>query len=150
MRELRSLEDGTRIKVIETDTETVIELNGYESLRGFWKAALKPSFSEQSLMVGKVGDAVKIISGMGGKISGSLAFDEGEYYAGETYFTTPRVSVIQNEITLGSEIHEEIPHKWSVEFRFKIKFEKGIRFDIVRLQTAIDRLIDAVKVIPWA
>lgn len=145
--EIRKLEDGKYVKVSESEGGVSITIEGYEELYDSWKAILQVSPSQISSMKSKVDSATKTIKDLGGNLSGSLGFDQLDYYDGTDTYETPRLEIGSNSVTLTSDSHYDIPKAWAASFRFKITL-KG-KTDSVKVKSAVEDLLSAARVVRW-
>jgi len=147
--EFRKMEDGKHIKVKESENETLISVEGYEEIYDSWKTTLNFSKSEESSLKSKIESAVKEIKNTGGLVTGSLTYQEEDYYDGTDSYDTPRVIVKDNNVTITSDTHHDIPKAWAVSFRFNIKFPKGKKYDTNAIKSSLQGFISAAKVLRW-
>jgi hypothetical protein len=147
--EFRKMEDGKHIKVKESENENLITVEGYEEIDDSWKTKLYFSKSEESSLKSRIDSAVKGIKNAGGFVTGSLTYQEEDYYDGTDTYRTPRVIVKDNIVTMSSDSHHDIPKAWAVSFRFHIKFPKGKKYDTNLIKSSLQDFISAAKVLRW-
>jgi hypothetical protein len=147
--EIRKLGDEKFVKVKETDSTLEVSIEGYEELRDSWKSILNITASQESSIKSKIESAVKIIKDQGGELSGSMTFDEIDYYDGVDTYSSPVFLVRNNTVSVSYNDHHDIPKAWAVEFGFTIKFQKSQKLNSSKIKSAVDYLIYAAQVMRW-